>query len=117
MTVTVVRATSTSYAGVTMEYNIYLSNSTWSADTSCCEDMDSKVSLFLYKKKGGTMLYSDIAYGRTRVPIAGTSVTHTYAYLSKTNLSAKYGRSVHALLYEGTNQPYISALELNKTKQ
>ncbi len=112
--VTVADAASIAKEGVTMNYEFTLSGSKWNAYTYCYEDMDSKVSLFLYNKSGGTLLYSNIAYGRDRIPLFGTSATGTYASITKSNSSAKYGRSVHALLYQGQNNPYISAIELTK---
>lgn len=112
----VAHAESVAKDGVTMDYDLSLSKSKWKAYTFCATDMDSKVSLFLYKSKGGELLYSDIKYGRTRETLPGTSLSGTYAALSETKKTAKYGRSVHALVYHDTNWPYISAKELTQSK-
>lgn len=102
--------------GVTMYYYLTLSGNTWNAQTYCYEDMGSMVSLFIYKTKGGTLLQSDCKKVHNRTIVPGTSATRTYAELSFKNSSATYGRSEHALLWINTNVPYISALELIKSK-
>lgn len=102
--------------GVTMWYFLTQSGNAWDAETYCYEDMDSMVSLFIYDKKDGTLLKSNSVKGRDRVPVWGSSATRTYAHLNLSSSSAKYGRSSHALLYEGENRPFISALELYKSK-
>lgn len=117
MTVTTVtKAASYSNGGVIMHYNLSLVLNTWTANTYCFEDMDSKVSLFLNKSKGGELLYSNIVYGRIRMVVPGSSLSGTYAAISKSNSSAKYGRSVHGLVYHNTNTPFFSALDIVKEK-
>lgn len=112
-----VRAESEPKDGVTMHYFLTQSDNTWTAKTYCYEDMSSMVSLFIYKSKGGTLLNSDCVKAHDRIEDLGTSVTRTYASKSFTNSSANYGRSAHALLWSNTNTPYISSLELEKTKK
>lgn len=111
---TIVHAEYVSKDGVTMNYNLTLNGSTWQAVTTCYEDMDSRVSLFLYKSQGGTLLYSNLVFGRDRIIIPGTSVTATCASISKTENKAYYGRSVHALVYHDTNSPYIGNKDITK---
>lgn len=110
------KAYTTSKDGVTMYYFLTQSGNTWTATTYCYEDMSSMVSLFLCKSEGGALLNSDCVKVHNRTVMPGTSVTRTYASKSFTNSSAKYGRSVHALLWPNTNTPYMSSLELKKTK-
>lgn len=102
--------------GVTMYYYLKQSGNTWTAKTYCYEDMGSMVSLFIYKTKGGALLQSDCKKVHERTVVPGSSLTWIYAELSFKNSSATYGRSEHALLLLNTNVPYISALELTKSK-
>ena len=102
--------------GSTMWYYLSQSGNSWDAETFCYEGEDSMVSLFICDKKNGTLLKSDCVKGRDRISVPGSSATRTYAHLNFTNKSAKYGWSSHALLYEGENRPFISGLELYKSK-
>lgn len=102
--------------GATMWYYLDQSGNSWDAKTYCYEGEDSMVSLFIYDKKNGTLLKSDSVKGRDNIPVPGSSATRTYAHLNFSNSSAKYGRSSHALLFQGENRPCISARELDKSK-
>lgn len=102
--------------GVTMYYYLTQSGNTWTAKTYCYEDMGSMVSLFIYKTKGGALLQSDCKKIHDRTAVPGSSLSWIYAGLSFNNSSATYGRSEHALLWIDTNVPFLSALELTKTK-
>ncbi len=113
-----ISASAASYSkdGVMMSYYLSQIGNQWRAETYCYEDMSSMTSLFLYNRKGGTLLKSSCVKGNERVVVSGSSVTRTQAIVYFFNSSAKYGRSSHALLWSGTNVPYISSLSLEKSK-
>ena len=118
LTCTPVRAEEKEYAenGATMIYSLSVSGNKWTAKTTCYELQDCKTSMFLYRKKGGELLYSDCVVGKKERRVGKTSVKFKRASLEKTNKKAKYGRSVHVLLVNGENAPLFNSKDLTKLK-